>query len=253
MASSLVFLALIAAAGPDVTVEPLEGKPIAGRLTELSAEKLVIETAAGPQALAPKELQSVQLGGIPVSERPQIWADLVDGSLLVGRSYQSAGGKASLETISGEKLDLPPRAVRAIRFQSQSPEIAAQWEPLLKAEATGDMVVLRKTTTRQVEEEGKEPKSVTETVLDQLEGTIQEASPAGAKFEFDGDKIDVKREKMEGIIFFQPTKRQIPAPVCKLRTTDGCVWSVRSLDLKGESVSITTTGGVSESLPLAGI
>src|SRR3954468_14948774 len=154
MAGSLFFLVVLAAApGPDVTVDPLEGKPLTGRLVELSTEKLVIETAAGSRTWAPKELQSVQLAGVAVSGGPKVGIDLVDGSLLVGRSYQSAAGKASLESLSGEKLDLPPRGVRAIRFQSQNPEIVAHWQPLLKAEATGDVVVLRKTSTRQVEEE----------------------------------------------------------------------------------------------------
>src|SRR6185295_10059171 len=140
-----------------------------------------------------------------------------------------------------------------VRFQSQSPEIAAQWQELLKLEPAGDMVVLRKSGTREVEEEGKAPRTVTETVLDQLEGTILEVTPAGAKFDFDGDKIDVKREKMEGIIFLQPVKRTLPAPACRLKSNDGSVWSVRSLEVKGETVSLTTTSGVNQSLPLASL
>ena len=250
MAGPLLILFALAASGGDVTVEPLDGLPLHGRLVELSGERIVIENASGSQTLDPKQLQSVQLGGVPLSERPQVWVDLIDGSLLPGRSFLSAAGKGSLETLQGERIDLPTRAVRAVRFQAQTPEIAAQWQEILKVEAAADLVVLRKTGTRQVEEEGKEPKTVTETVLDQLEGTILEVSPAGAKFDFDGDKIDVKREKMEGIIFLQPVKRTLPAPVCRLRTVDGAIWSVRTLDLKGEAVAFTTTAGVNQSLPL---
>ena len=254
MTSALVILfALAAAPGAEVTVEPLEGKPLHGQLSELSSVRLVLETPTGAQTLQPKQLQSVQFGGIPNSQRPQVWVDLVDASLLPGRSFQSSEGKANLELLSGEKVEFPSRSIRSLRFQAQTPEIAAQWDAMLTAGATGDLVVLRKTGARQVEEEGKEPKTVTETVLDQLEGTILEVSPAGAKFDFDGDKIDVKREKMEGIIFFQPAKRQLPSPVCRLRALDGSVWSVRTLELKGETVALTTTAGVSQSLPLANL
>jgi hypothetical protein len=253
MAGTILIFLLLAAPGGEVIVEPLEGKPLHGRLIELSSERVVIENSAGSQTLDPKQLQAVEFGAVAVSERPLVWVDLIDGSLLPGRSFQSAGGKANLETLQGERVEIGTRSIRAIRFQLQSPEIAAQWQDLLKLEPAGDMVVLRKSGTREVEEEGKAPRTVTETVLDQLEGTILEVTPAGAKFDFEGDKIDVKREKMEGIIFLQPVKRTLPAPACRLNTVDGSVWSVRSLDLKGETVSLTTTSGVNQSLPLSSV
>jgi hypothetical protein len=248
MVGACLILFLLAAPGGEATVEPLEGEPLHGRLVELSGERIVIENSSGKQTLDPKLLQSVQLDSVPIVERPQIWVDLIDGSLLPGRSFQSAGGKTSVETLQGERIELPTRSVRAVRFLTQTPEIAAQWQDLLKLSPGGDMVVLRKSGTREVEEEGKAPRTVTETVLDQLEGTILEVTPAGAKFDFDGDKIDVKREKMEGIIFLQPVKRMLPAPVCRLKTTDGSIWSARSLELKGEMITLTTTSGVNHSL-----
>ncbi len=253
MAGAILILLLLAAPGGEVTVEPLEGQPLHGRLVELSGEKVVIDESGSLKTLDPKQLQSVELGGVAVSERPQVWVDLIDGSLLPARSFQSAGGKATLESILGERVDITTRSIRAIRFQSQTPEIAVQWQDLLRLEPAGDMVVLRKTGTREVEEEGKPPRSVTETVLDQLEGTILEVTPAGAKFDFDGDKIDVKREKMEGIIFLQLAKRNLPPAVCRLKTIEGAIWSVRTLELKGETVSLTTTSGVNQSLPLASL
>lgn len=253
MAGAILMLLLLAAPGGEVTVEPLEGQPVHGRLVELSGERVVIEDSGGLKTLDPKQLQTVELAGVPVSERPQVWVDLIDGSLLPGRTFQSAGGKANLETLQGERVEISTRSVRAVRFQLQSPEIAAQWQELLKLEPAGDMVVLRKSGTREVEEEGRAPRSVTQTVLDQLEGTILDVTTGGAKFDFDGDKIDVKREKMEGIIFWLPVKRTLPAPVCRLKTIEGAIWSVRTLDLKGETVSLTTTSGVSQSLPLSSL
>jgi len=253
MAGALLILSLLAAPGGEVTVEPLDGDPIHGRLIELSAEKVVLENSAGTQTLDPKQLQTIELAAIPVADRPQAWVDLIDGSSIPCRAFQSAAGKANVESLQGESLELATRNIRSVRFQSQSPEVAHQWQELLKLEAGGDMVVLRKTGEREVVEEGKPARTVSETVLDQLEGTILEVSPAGARFDFDGDKIDVKREKMEGIIFLQSVKRTLPSPICRLKTASGAVWSVRTLDLKGETVALTTTSGVSESLPLASV
>lgn len=253
MAGAMIILFLLAAPAGEVTVEPLEGKPLHGRLVELSGERIVIENDNGRQTLDPKQLQSVQLDSVSVAERPQVWVNLIDGSVLPSRSYQSVGGKASVETLQGERIELPTRSVRSVRFMAQSSEIATQWQDLLKLSPAGDMVVLRKTGTREVEEQGKTPRTITDTVLDHLEGTILEVTSAGAKFDFDGDKIDVKREKMEGIIFLQPVKRTLPTPVCRLKTTDGSLWSARTLELKGETISLTTTAGVSHSLPLASL
>ena len=153
MAGAILMLLLLAAPGGEVTVEPLEGQPVHGRLVELSGERVVIEDSGGLKTLDPKQLQTVELAGVPVSERPQVWVDLIDGSLLPGRTFQSAGGKANLETLQGERVEISTRSVRAVRFQLQSPEIAAQWQDLLKLEPAGDMVVLRKSGTREVEEQ----------------------------------------------------------------------------------------------------
>ena len=101
MAGACLILFLLAAPGGEATVEPLEGELLHGRLVELSGERIVIENSNGKQTLDPKLLQSVQLDGVPIVERPQIWVDLIDGSLLPGRSFQSASGKASVETLQG--------------------------------------------------------------------------------------------------------------------------------------------------------
>ena len=55
MAGAILILLLLAASGGEVTVEPLEGKPLHGRLVELSGERLVIENSAGSQTLDPKQ------------------------------------------------------------------------------------------------------------------------------------------------------------------------------------------------------
>src|SRR6185369_2586299 len=179
MAGAILILLLLAAPGGEVVVEPLEGKPLHGRLVELSSERVVIENSAGSQTLDPKQLQSMEFGAVAVAERPQVWVDLIDGSLLPSRSFQSAGGKANLETLQGDRVEITTRSIRSVCFQSQSPEIASQCDELLMLEPASDMVVVRKSGPREVEEEGKAPRTDTETVHDQLEGPILEVTPAG--------------------------------------------------------------------------
>ena len=63
MAGAILILLLLAAPGGEVTVEPLEGQPLHGRLVELSGEKVVIDESGSLKTLDPKQLQSVELGG----------------------------------------------------------------------------------------------------------------------------------------------------------------------------------------------
>ena len=68
---------------------------------------------------------------------------------------------------------------------------------------------------------------MTETALDQLEGTLLDVGPESVRFEFDGDKIDVRREKLEGLVYYQPVRRELPPPTCRLIDAGGSQWSLQ--------------------------
>jgi hypothetical protein len=86
---------------------------------------------------------------------------------------------------------------------------------------------------------------VTEQALDQVEGTLGDVGPDSVQFESDGDKIDVKREKLDGIIYYQPAKREFSTPVCRLIDGGGSAWSLRDVQWTSAGVKATTIGGIS--------
>jgi hypothetical protein len=102
-------------------------------------------------------------------------------------------------------------------------------------------------------EEGDETKTVTETALDELDGTLLEVGPESVRFDYAGDKIDIKREKIEGLVYFHPVRRELPAPLCKVIDTGGSQWSLKSVELAGDKLRLVTTASVSAELPLASI
>jgi hypothetical protein len=232
-------------------VEPLAGERLEGELKSLTEDKVVVSTAAGEQTLAVKDVQSLQFAPAASTDKPGVWLELLDGSQLVGHSYQAADGQAQAELLGGIEVQMPTRSIRWVRFYEQDGVLAEQWQEINKGMPSGDLLVIRKTSTRTIEQPGQEPRAVTETALDELDGTVLEVGPTTAKFDFSGDVIDVKREKIEGIVYFHPVKRELPAAACRVVDAGRSSWSARSIELMGDRLHLVSPAGVSVSMPLS--
>ncbi|HZL89410.1 MAG TPA: NPCBM/NEW2 domain-containing protein [Pirellulaceae bacterium] len=239
------------ARGIDVVVEPLSGEKLEGALKDLTSDKVAVSTAAGEQTLAIKDVQSLQFAAAASAEKPGVWLELLDGSQLVGHSFQSAEGQAQVELLSGAPVQMPTRSIRWVRFHEQDAALAEQWQKIIKGTPESDLLVVRKISTRTIEQPGQEPRSVIETALDELDGTVLEVGLATAKFDFSGDVIDVKREKNEGIVYFHPVKRELPPPVCRVIDAGRSSFSARSIELMGDRLNLVSPAGVSVSIPLS--
>lgn len=238
--------------GADVTIQPLAGELLQGKLTALTIDALTIETPAGPRALQATDVLDVQWPTERLLDKPTVWVELLDGSRLLAEGYTAASGKASVQLVGGPTVEIPTRSIVSVRLRQQDTELAAQWKAIVTAERTSDLIVVRKTSMRTVED-GGEPQTVTETALDELDGTLLDVGPESVKFNFGGDEIDVKREKIEGLIYYHAVQRNLPAPACRLTDAGGSQWSVRTVKLAGDRLALTTSAGVNVELPVAGI
>lgn len=247
---AIFLLVSVLAAPTDVTVKTLDGETASGKLTQLSASGATVATQTGDRQFERQDLLSIEGAEQARGGKPTVWVDLIDGSQLFADDYSAAAGKATIELVGGQKVELPTRSVASVRFRSQDAELATQWRAIVAAQAGGDQVVRRQVSQRKVEDGNNESQTVTETALDPLEGVVLEVSPEIVKFDFGGDQIDVKREKLEGIVYFQPTKREFPAPVCRLVATDGSHWQLRSVELADGKLAVVSLAGVEFSLPL---
>jgi hypothetical protein len=90
-------------------------------------------------------------------------------------------------------------------------------------------------------------------VLDFLDGTLGDVKPESLQFTFGGMAVDVKRERVEGMIYFQTGDRQLVDPVARIEDASGSSWNAKSLSLAGDKLSLVTTAGVKADLPLAKI
>jgi NPCBM/NEW2 domain len=239
------------ASAPEVTVKPLTGDSQSGRLTALSAEKVALDARSGPQNLPTAAIMWVEFPATePAAEKPTTWIEMLDGSKVQAIGYTTAAGKARIELTTGAVIEAPTRSIRSVRFRQQTtPALAGQWKEIVASGAAGDLVVIHKTSTRSVEQGENEPSNVTEHALDQTEGTIADVGPDTVGFQFEGEKIGIRREKLEGLVYFQPTKRDFSPPLCRLTDSGGSLWSLRTLELSEGRLTGSTVGGIAVSWP----
>lgn len=245
-----LFAAAAFAAEPTVTARPLDGDSIKGRLTELGSDNIRIAAGENISDLAPSKLMWLEFGASGTVQKPSVWLELGDGSRVSAATYLARDGKATIGLATGQTIEMPTRSIRTVRFQQQSPELAIQWREITSSMATGDMIVLRKTSMRTIEQGENEPRTVTEQALDQLEGTLHEVTADTVRFEIDGDKAAIRREKLEGLVYYQPSRREPAAPRCRLHDAVGSSWALREVTLSGNRLGVTTVGNVSFELPL---
>lgn len=250
----LTLLTLTSVAAPDVTVRPLDGESIEGKLAELSPTQVTITTKSGPQSLPSAGVMWIELPAVTArGEKPAAWIELLDGSRIVTAGYTSSDGKAQLELLTGSTVEIATRAIRTVRFRPQTPELAGQWREITSQHASADMVVIRKTSMRSIEQGENEPTTITEQSLDQLEGTLLGVSPDSVRFEFDGEKIDIRREKLEGLVYYQAAQREFSPPLARLIDAGGSSWAVRDVQVVENHVTATTVGNIALELPIAAI
>src|ERR1043165_7725657 len=153
----------------EVEVRPLVGEAVTGLLTALSAKNIAVETPTGSREFDNSKLMWLQVSGVAPMDKAAIWIDLADGSKLAASAFVAAKGIAHVTIVGRQPLEIPTRSIRTVRFRQQTREISIQWRELTSSQASGDMIVMRKTSTRTIEQGENEPRTVTEQALDQLE------------------------------------------------------------------------------------
>ncbi len=242
--------ARLSAAEPIVSARPLEGESVSGHLVELEPAKIKLSSGDTIHELEPSKLMWLDFLAPAAVQKPSIWIDFLDGSRASAFSYAAREGKATIGLATGQLLEVSTRSIRTVRFKEQSPELALQWREITTSTISGDLIVTRESSMRTIEQAENEPRVVTEQALDQLEGTIHDVATDVIRFELDGEKIPIRREKLEGLVYYQPTRRDFSAPLCRLHDAAGSTWLVRDAKLAGNRLTITTLGNLSLELPL---
>jgi hypothetical protein len=228
---------LILLGGVDIHVKPLTGPGFRAQWVGVETDAVVVLQDGQTRRLpwsGLREIAPVAPATAP-SALMTIWVELVDGSQLLASRYQVTDGSARIRLINGQELEVRTRSIRSVRFRDHSatPAIARQWQEIAQAKHSGDVIIIRRQES-----------------LDFLEGTLVEIDDDTVGFEFDGDKIQVNRQRLDGLVYYHPLARQLPERVCQLIDVSGSRWMVRALALDDGKIEWTSPAGVKLSIPV---
>src|SRR4051794_39007153 len=91
--------------GVEFSAHTSDGQTIVGSLVELAADRVVVQTSAGNKTLLTTSITSITArataGAVKSTEKPHLWIELADGSVLRGSNYRVTKGKARFDLAGG--------------------------------------------------------------------------------------------------------------------------------------------------------
>jgi hypothetical protein len=202
---------------PQFDVRPLRGAAASGRLVGLDGARVTLETPAGRVSLPTDRVASIAARQNPAAPReaPREWVDLTDGSALAVKDFAARDGRARLTLIYGDVVELPIEEVAAVRFQGGAAAAAAEWDRIAGMKLHGDVLVVSKGDS-----------------IDYHQGVLHEVTDKEIRFDFDGEVLSVKRDRVFGLIYYHAAVEGL-APLATIRDGSGSRWSARALSLDG--------------------
>ncbi len=270
---SLLLIVPLCAISLQIDVYTIDGRQLQGRAIAISQDRLVLSERADtvaarnegglgteptmdaePTAFPNVGVKSIELDrvlridirGAATSSMPpaaRVW--LRDGSVIRIRSLSYDGSLVRATTTrwepnatdaatDGTLVEFAPRTIREVRLFPPTPERDGQWREILALQHAGDVLVIRKAPA----------------ALDYLEGVILEIGPERLLFEFDGEKIDVPLEKLEGFLFYEADPAPLRDPRASVALWDGSLWRLDDVSIEDGWLQATSLGGEALHIPL---
>ncbi|HZZ27723.1 MAG TPA: NPCBM/NEW2 domain-containing protein [Pirellulales bacterium] len=235
MFGSVLLMAALAAGLPQVQVSTVDGTVTQGSLEDLSSKEITLKTADSKATFSASQMLDLspqqKLLARSSDEQPSAWIELIDGSKLTAVDFATEGDSVTLGYNSTGKI--PASSIRSVRFFRPDDPASPAWPKDAGANATGDLLVVRKRDQ-----------------IDFMEGSIVSIKDNYAVFKADGVEYPVNRSKIDGIIYYHKVTDKLSEPLCVVETTTG--WRLRAKDVSYVSPNSTYPYGRLEVTTLCG-
>lgn len=248
LALAILLSAAAAATSADARVTLLDGTTVAGRLLDWNPGGLpgglVISTADGRRDIPANQLLDVRWDREAPAEPPGMSVEFVDGARVAALAYTAAGRTASIQTPYADSeaqgndkpLRISTERIARVHLMPPSDASRAVWQQLEERELAGDVLLVVKKEATQ---------------LDYLTGVVGNVTADQVAFEYDGQKLQVKRNKVAGIGYFHAEQPRLPEAACELTLVDGSVIPARSVAMSVDGrLRVSTPAGVRLTMPL---
>lgn len=160
---------------------------------------------------------------------------LVGGSRIRARDISLVDSELLVELRRQNRLQVPLKEVRAVRYRPPSVATDSQWLGILDRPRRGDLLVIRRPENR----------------LDPQPGIVESIAGGTVVFNLEGTRVDAPVDRLEGLVF---AGNQALVEDSDVRVTDiyGSVWSVMSIEeSRGDQpLQMRLSGNVLHELPL---
>ena len=211
-----ILLACLLGIAPQDVLHMNDGTKQACQLVSID-EQVAIQVEGQTRNVSPSDIADIQFGDQPSNRvQGEIKVELVDRSVLwIDSMTLAEDGIVTCSEPGEQGIDfaVPSRNVRSIQFQSHNGQLAEQWAALVDSdERTSDWLVFNR-----------------EEVLDFVEGKVQQVTDEVVRFSTGEQTADANRERVEGLLFFHPSGRQLLPPTAMVVTNHGSQLLIRNL------------------------
>ena len=235
MAIHLFILLMGMVVAPQVEVTTLDGERYSGQIERLDSETLTLGMGDDAHQIATAELMKVHVSnsGAPLPNAPQdAQIALVDGSLISCTAFHTRRRTLSLETAHLGKLAFRLKSLRHVRLAPIDANVEEQWNQLCGRQLKRDLLVIRKNN-----------------VLDHLDGTIGNVDDNIVRFLYDGEEIEVNRQKVFGLIYARDNAAT-SSPFCRVSLGSTDTLEVSQVEWDGNHLSAKLLAGPRVELPM---
>lgn len=219
---------LISAAPLEVDVRMVDQTARHGALERLEGNTLTLRESSKAVRLPLANVAQIAFKGkLDARSEATTWIESVGGTLMPATSFTMRDGKAHWALLDGSTMSAPAKTVRAVRFYRPADTTDAAWRRFVEQKRPTDVIVIRKSAES----------------LDMLEGMITGVSKDTVEFEFDGQKIPVKRSKLEGIVL-SSSEPALEKLLCVATDRFGGTWQVHELTATPQEAVIKTRSGM---------
>jgi hypothetical protein len=242
---AFVVSSLVLSASPEMVARTLDGREVAGTVSELSGGRVVLNTGEKSVTIEAGQIVSLKpRSASRASDAKPIRVELVDGSRVAAAGdfeFDAKDGQVTL-TLRDYTLVGPAKGISIAHLKPETSATKSAWDGFRakhKAKGfKGDALVVTKGDT-----------------VDHFEGVLYDTATNKdakkiIKFEHEDSTIEVLLERIDGIIYLGTEETEPADPVCILSDADGSVLRLKSLVLKDGNVEFETQSGFKASRPL---
>ncbi|RIK83596.1 MAG: hypothetical protein DCC67_05755 [Planctomycetota bacterium] len=217
-------------------VATLDGRTLEGELTAWNRDQLTLQTAAGPETVSAADLLDIRWPRDVAADPASRFVEFIDGTRI---AYDNIAIAERTATLTGPHFDGPgsiaQQRLRLAELQGDSPAVVAAIENARKNRPPGDVLIIRK-------RDGE--------AADYIAGVLGDLTAEQAAFQWEGEQVPVKRDKIAAILFHQGQQPALADAAAELTLADGSRIAVREARLDGERLAVKTPAGVTLRLGL---